>query len=684
MRRWLVVGAAVLLAGAVAVALALSRLNAYLIANRTSLATQASTALGRPVTFDDIGVSLRGGGSARITNLQVGDDPRFGGGDFLRAESAVVTVSPLAALRGLLRVRSVVVDAPQLTLIRDAEGWNVDSLLSPAAGAPAAPSAPAASAPATPIADPPMIGPGIGSVTLRDGTLQVSDRARQPPTTATIDQVNVRISDWAPGEPLQLDASAALFGATAANAEIKGTVSPGNPTTADVTATWQPIAVAAAQPLVPVLAQFGLQGEVGGDLHFSGPLPDDGDVLASLPLSAVRGTLALRDVGVEHAAIPLPITGLSGSISFTADAIELREASLRLADAPATITCRVAPPTAPAAQCELEAAAIPLHGVGLGEGVVRGLKASVAVPLADQTGARRAQVEATGGQLRAASLGRLSGAVTMQDDAVTLEHAAAEAFGGSLQIDGACTAVGGSAPDCRAHLVVRGARLSEILAGIGSDDPSRLDGRLDADLQVTARGRQPEALRRSLGGGGTIGITDGVVGRLNLAQRVLGALPGMSGVIRSGGRAARLLGGSETRFSSLTATLRIGDQRLATNDLALTASDFDVTASGSAGFAGDLTARGTFRGAAPLVDDLVGGVPLLGRLAASSKGLIVIPFTVGGTVDDPTVEPDFGAVAGGLGQDASAGFEALFGAPDPRSGKPGGVLRQGFDKLLGR
>jgi hypothetical protein len=289
-----------------------------------------------------------------------------------------------------------------------------------------------------------------------------------------------------------------------------------------------------------------------------------------------------------------------------------------------------------------------------------------------------------GGQLRAASLGRLSGAVAMQDDAVTLEHAAAEAFGGSLQLDGACTAVGGSAPDCRAHLVMRGARLSEILAGIGSDDPSRLDGRLDADLRVTARGRQPEALRRSLDGGGTIAVADGVIGRLNLAQRVLGALPGMSGVVHSGGRAARLLGSSETRFSSLTATVRIADQRLATDDLALTASDFDVTARGSAGFAGDLSARGTFRGAAPLVDDMVGGVPLLGRLAASSKGLIVIPFTVGGTVDDPTVEPDFRAVAGGLGQDASAGFEALFGAPDPGRGNPGGVLRQGFDKLLGR
>ncbi|HSP99027.1 MAG TPA: hypothetical protein VL049_17530 [Candidatus Dormibacteraeota bacterium] len=106
MRRWLLLGAAVLVVGAAAIAYALARLNGYLIAHRDELATWASQAVGRPLSFASIGVSLRGGGGARITDLRVADDRRFGGGDFLRAASAVVSVSLLDAARGQLRVRT--------------------------------------------------------------------------------------------------------------------------------------------------------------------------------------------------------------------------------------------------------------------------------------------------------------------------------------------------------------------------------------------------------------------------------------------------------------------------------------------------------------------------------------------------------------------------------------------------
>jgi uncharacterized protein involved in outer membrane biogenesis len=126
-RRWLLLGAAVVAAGAVAIAYALTRLNDYIAVHRGELTAQASAALGREVTFATIGVSLRRGGSARVTDLRVADDPRFGG-DFVRAQSAVVSVSLLEMLRGRLRIRSVVIDAPTVSLVRDASGWNVGSL----------------------------------------------------------------------------------------------------------------------------------------------------------------------------------------------------------------------------------------------------------------------------------------------------------------------------------------------------------------------------------------------------------------------------------------------------------------------------------------------------------------------------------------------------------------------------
>lgn len=683
MRRWLVVGAAVLLAGAAAAAFALARLNAYLVANRATLAAQASAAFGRPVQFDAIGVSLRGGGSAEITNLRIGDDPRFGDSDFLRADSAVVTIAPLAALAGTLRIRSVVVDAPQLTLIRDAEGWNIDSLLSPSEGGSAAPPAtPAAATPAAVAAGgPPPLVPSIGSVTLRDGTVQVSDREQQPPASLTIDQLDLTLSDWAPGEPLRLRASAALFGAAATNAKLDGTVTPGEPPSADVTVTWQPLSLAAIRPLVPPLAATGLQGEVGGRLRFNGPLPADGDLFDPLPLAALSGTFDLRDVAVEHPALPLPVTDLSGSVQFGADAIALDDARLRLAGEPATLGCRLAPPTASTAHCQLGAERLPLQRLGLGDSEVRGLRVDVDLPVIADADSHRLQVAASGGQVRGAPLQGIAATMTMQDRTLTIEQATMEAFGGSTRLDGSCTGIDGPAPDCSVGLTVQGARLAEVLQGLGSDAARQLDGRLTADLRVSASGLHAEAVRRSLRGGGTVRVEDGVFRQLNLAQRVLGALPGVGGLMSSGGRVAQLLGSGDTRFSQLTATLRVADQRLASDDLRLTATDFDVEAAGSTGFAGDLSARGTFRGAAPLVDDLVGGVPLLGRLAASSKGLIVIPFTVSGTIDAPRVEPDLKAVAGGIGQDAAAGLDALLGSANSAGGKAGGAVRKGIDTL---
>ena len=60
MRKLLILGAVLLiLAGALFVAA--SNLNRYLAENREWLAEQASSALGRSVAFDEIGVSLRGG-----------------------------------------------------------------------------------------------------------------------------------------------------------------------------------------------------------------------------------------------------------------------------------------------------------------------------------------------------------------------------------------------------------------------------------------------------------------------------------------------------------------------------------------------------------------------------------------------------------------------------------------------
>src|SRR6185295_17124455 len=91
------------------------------------VAAQASAALGREVAFDAVGVSLRGGVSARLKNLRVADDPTYGAEPFLQAKEVRVALRILPALRRRFEVRYVVVDEPSLTVIRDARGLNLAS-----------------------------------------------------------------------------------------------------------------------------------------------------------------------------------------------------------------------------------------------------------------------------------------------------------------------------------------------------------------------------------------------------------------------------------------------------------------------------------------------------------------------------------------------------------------------------
>ena len=97
-RRLLILGAVlVVLAGAVW--LAAANANRYLESHRDWLAEQASTALGRPVAFDAIGVSFRRGLGVRVSDVVIGEDSAFGKEAFLRATrvDAALKILPGAA-----------------------------------------------------------------------------------------------------------------------------------------------------------------------------------------------------------------------------------------------------------------------------------------------------------------------------------------------------------------------------------------------------------------------------------------------------------------------------------------------------------------------------------------------------------------------------------------------------------
>src|SRR5579872_653141 len=151
---------------------------------RPQIEQQASAALGRKVEIGNLSLSLFSG-SLGADNLSIADDPKFSSAPFLTAKSfnVGVEVMPLITSK-TLNVTSVVIDGPQVSLIRNAAGdWNYSTLgasptktQSQAAPAPAAPAGQAAK-PSAPASAPPAGAPPaftIQKLELKNGQITVS------------------------------------------------------------------------------------------------------------------------------------------------------------------------------------------------------------------------------------------------------------------------------------------------------------------------------------------------------------------------------------------------------------------------------------------------------------------------------------------------------------------------------
>jgi len=96
---------------------------------RPKIESEASAAVGRKVEIGNLRLSLIRG-SLSAENLSIADDPKFGSSPFLTAKSLYVGVElmPLILSR-TLNVTSIVIEEPQVTLLRNPAGqWNFSTL----------------------------------------------------------------------------------------------------------------------------------------------------------------------------------------------------------------------------------------------------------------------------------------------------------------------------------------------------------------------------------------------------------------------------------------------------------------------------------------------------------------------------------------------------------------------------
>ncbi len=656
--------AAVLVAIVTGVALfARARLDDYVDAHRDEIAARVSAALGRRLRFDSCSVSLWGGLSANLDNLRIADDPRFGEEDFFRAGEVQLEVSILGVLFGRYRIHRLVLADVTASLIRDDQGWNVDSLFAPqptAATLPAA-SAKPPSAAAAPI-DVPL--PPIAALELRNGQVRAIDRRRSPPLQLSVGQLNVHATDLDVGGGAELGLSAALFDSATPNLELNGHFSLSIPSMVEMDVHWAPLELAALEPYLPALAGRAPHGTVGGRLHLSGPL-------SATAIPHPTGTLELRGVGLASVELPVRLAELSGTLRLSDDAIELVDTTARVGDADLALQCHGAPPADPRLACTLTAARLAPQDLGLRTGAagdeLRAVAVQASLQPSDPTPLVDAAVRVGAGQLYGAPFRDLTATAHLQRGSYVVEALSATAFDGTLRASGDCRVTTTQTPICEGQARIDAMQVEALLASQrpGVQHPT---GRLDANLQLSASGIDAPAWRASLRGGGPVSVRDGVIRRANLVKLVLGALPGTGGLFADADTA--------TPFHELRATLRIADQRLSTDDAQLIAADFTAAGRGSVTFAGALDARGSLTTSASFGRSLLRRVPVLGSLTAGSDTAITVPFRVTGTLDDPRIYPDSTALANTVGRGAANALGGVLGTPER--------ARDALDRLLGR
>ena len=188
---------------------------------RPTIEEKASAALGRKVEVGNLSLSLLSG-SIGADNLSIADDPKYGQTPFLTAKSVKVGVEIMPLIFSkTLNVTDIVIDSPQVTLIRGAGGqWNYSSLGGSAAKSQSA--KPAAAKPSEPSSS---ASPGefsVGKLELKNGRITIGSTGSQK--RSTYDNLGVVASNVSLTSKFPVTVTADLPGG--GNFKLDGTVGP--------------------------------------------------------------------------------------------------------------------------------------------------------------------------------------------------------------------------------------------------------------------------------------------------------------------------------------------------------------------------------------------------------------------------------------------------------------------------
>lgn len=234
---------------------------------RPQIESNVGSALGRPVKVGNLSLSIFSG-SVEANELSIADDPKFSNTPFIQAKSLKVGVELMPLIFSKqLNVTHLVIEQPQITLLRNREGiWNFSSLGNQAGQAAKAPAAKAS-------------GPGaagnlsVAKLEISNGTISLgSVPARRNPVV--YDKVSVSVKNFSLTSQFPVVVSAQLPGG--GSLKFDGTAGPINPSDTSLTPVQAKVSLGKLDLSQSAVVDPKLG--IAGSSDFDGTLNSDGHV----------------------------------------------------------------------------------------------------------------------------------------------------------------------------------------------------------------------------------------------------------------------------------------------------------------------------------------------------------------------------------------------------------------------
>jgi len=579
----------------------------------------------------------------RVYNLSIADDPKFSTRAFVQTQELSVSVKLLPLLSKSVQIDSLALERPSVELIKNAQGvWNFASI---GQKTPAAPSSSSSQQQFS-----------LGELAINDGLVAITDLQDRKPRTV-YDHINLKLTDFAPDSPFNLDASVHLPGAGSQEVSLKGKGGPlshANPAATPFKGTLdlKGVEIAGLQKFLQSPALVNTDGVLSGHT----------DIASESGKLSANGQMDLEKPRLHGIDVGYPINlDYDVSDDLTNDVLRINKGAIKLGPTPLSVTGTVNTKPTPA-QLDLN---IKAANVTIAEIARLAAAAGTAfAPGTTVTGQINADIKAQG----AADKPALNGTITANNiqvsgkdvpkpvavKAVNIALTPTEIHSDNFNVTsgGTTAAVQFSVKNYTSNsalvdatLRAPQAALADLLSmakayGVNSLDKISGGGNLAVDMQAAGpvQSLSADQLVKAVNGTINVNLANVHYAGVDISNKLLSMIgsskagkdQGYTNIQKVTGNIVVKSGIAQT--SNLQALLDIGNVgTTGTANLVSQALNMQLTAVLSKAFSQQ--AGGT----------AVGGY--MNTALANNQGELVIPANVGGTFQNPVITPDVQKIA---------------------------------------